>query len=169
MTWRSGPDIDRILARFPGPVTLNASRRKWSAILLFSALFAVGGIWELLDGDAKGWFVFAVFGSSAIVAATAMLPGANALTLKGDCFETTSLFRGNRVRWNDVSGFTVISFASKLVGYDHAGMDTRRLAKANTALFGRNAGLPDTYGLSHEQLASLMTRWRDRALPNETE
>ena len=48
-------------------------------------------------------------------------------------------------------------------------MTSRRLAKANAAFFGRNAGLPDTYGLSPEQLALLMTRWRDRALPDETQ
>ena len=71
-----------MLAQFPGPVTLNASRRKWSVIFLFSAMFAVGGLWELLDGDPKGWFVFAVFGLSSMVAATAMRAGSQRIDIE---------------------------------------------------------------------------------------
>jgi hypothetical protein len=38
------------------------------------------------------------------------------------------------------------------------------LAQFNTGVTGRNAGLPETYGLKPEALAELMTRWRERAL-----
>jgi len=40
----------------------------------------------------------------------------------------------------------------------------RTVAKLNVSLVGRNAGLPDTYGLSADVLADLMDRWRDRAV-----
>jgi hypothetical protein len=37
-------------------------------------------------------------------------------------------------------------------------------AKLNTALTGHAAGLPDTYGFSADELAALMTQWRNRAV-----
>lgn len=106
-------DIDRVPAQFPGPVTLHSSRLKWSVVFLLSALFTVGGVWQWLDGDRNGLFVFGFFGLSSIIAATVMLPGARALILSGDAFETKTLFRGNRSRWRDVSGFTVVSFQAE--------------------------------------------------------
>ncbi len=39
----------------------------------------------------------------------------------------------------------------------------RTISAINTALAGRNAALPDTYGFSVDELAELMQRWRDRA------
>ena len=38
------------------------------------------------------------------------------------------------------------------------------LASVNVGLTGRNSALPDTYGLSTEDLASIMESWRGRAL-----
>jgi hypothetical protein len=38
------------------------------------------------------------------------------------------------------------------------------VAKLNAAVAGYAAGLPDTYGLSADELAALMTSWRSRAL-----
>jgi len=160
-------EIDSILARFPGPVTLDASRRKWALVLLGSALFAAGGVWMLVDGEAKGWFVFAVFGPGTIVAAVALLPGACALTLDQDGFETTTLFRRSRWDWRGVTGFNVISVPKTLVGFDHSGLNERRVAQLNAAVFGSSAALPDTYGLRSENLALLMALWRDRAMAGE--
>ena len=34
----------------------------------------------------------------------------------------------------------------------------------NVGIVGRNAALPDTYGLSADDLAQLMAQWRERAL-----
>jgi hypothetical protein len=34
----------------------------------------------------------------------------------------------------------------------------------NRKLSGRNCALPDTFGLSAEDLANLMNAWRDRAI-----
>ena len=55
------------------------------------------------------------------------------------------------------------SNSQHMVGYD----DDRLKgfgAKFSRDKIGRNAALPDTYGLSHEELARLMTEWHERAL-----
>jgi hypothetical protein len=38
------------------------------------------------------------------------------------------------------------------------------MAKLNAAVAGHAGGLPDTYGLSADELAALMTRWCNRAV-----
>jgi hypothetical protein len=52
-----------------------------------------------------------------------------------------------------------------MVGFDNRLVAGQVLAKANVALTGRNGALPDTYGgLTVEDLARLMSLWRERAV-----
>jgi len=77
--------VDELLERFPGPITLHPSQRKWLAILAGCAVFV---------------------GTQA----------------------------------------------------------QRALARANVGLVGRKSALPDTYGMTAEDLARLMSVWRRKAL-----
>ena len=159
--------VDLILSRFPGPVTLYPSRIKWLLVLLGCGLFTVAGLWIVSQGTPSGWFPLGFFGSGSVVAALMLLPGAGALTLDGDGFRVTSLFRSGSSRWQDVTGFESVSLprsSQRLVGYDNINMAGWKLAKLNVAITGRNCALSDTYGLSADDLAWLMTLWRDRAV-----
>jgi hypothetical protein len=96
-----------------------------------------------------------------------LLPGAGGLTLDRNGFQVTSLFRSSSSRWQDVSGFEPASIPpslQKLVVYDDVNVAGRKIANLNVALIGRNAALPDTYGLTADDLARLMMTWRDRAV-----
>ena len=160
-------DAHDILARFPGPVTLVPSRRKWLLVLLACAGFTAIAVWMVASGNLMGWFVLAFFGPGAVLAFVALLPGASALKLDQTGFETTNLFRRQSFRWQDASGFEaarVPPSAHNLVVFDHANAAARTIGKLNVGLVGRNAGLPDTYGLSASALAFLMIRWRAQAL-----
>jgi hypothetical protein len=163
-------DPAELLARFPGPVTLYPSRRKWLLVLAGGAALAAGGALMIRGGDAKGWFVLIFFTAVALTAAVVMLPGASALTLDRDGFEAINLFRRSRTRWQDASGFTAASIPpaqQRLVVYDDARASTWRVAKVNVAITGRNASLPDTYGRSADELAELMAAWRASALARD--
>ena len=95
-----------------------------------------------------------------------LLPGAGALTLDQEGFQTTSLFRRYHSRWHDTAGLEVVSVPpsfQKMVVYDDAKATGKAMAKLSAALAGHNAGLPDTYGLSADDLARLMNQWRARA------
>jgi hypothetical protein len=160
-------DISQILSRFPGPVTLYPSRRKWLLVFTGGALFAVGGVWMVKSGDATGWFPLIFFLLVALVAAVAMLPGAGALMLDREGFQITNLFRRHRTPWRDAVHFTASSIPparQRWVVYDDVSQSTKPVAKINVAIIGRNAALPDTYGLSPDDLGQLMTQWRERAL-----
>jgi hypothetical protein len=155
---------DEILSRFPGPMMLYPSRRKWLLILLTCVAFVAIGIW-MSSETPKGWFVLAFFGACLVIAAVVLLPGAAALKLDREGFETTKLFCRYSVRWQDATGFEAARIAGNdMVVYDDRNATGRAIASLNVALVGRNAGLPDTYALPAEVLASLMARWRERAV-----
>jgi len=125
----------------------------------------------IASGDTSGWFVVIFFGLGAIVAALAMLPGAGALMLDSDGFEVTNLFRHHRSHWQDTDGFAAARIPPArhlMVVYDDATQSAKSLARINIAIVGRNAGLPDTYGLSADDLARLMAQWRERAVGQRT-
>jgi hypothetical protein len=154
-----------ILAGFPGPVTLHPSLRRWGLIFAGSALFAIGGEWMIRSGAFGGWLVLIFFGAVTVVAAVAMLPGAGALTLDATGFEVISLYRRSRTRWQEASDFTAVRIPpsrQRFVVFNNRQVN-RKLARINTFIAGRNASLPDTYGLSPDDLARVMTQWRERA------
>ena len=157
---------EAILAQFPGPVKLYPSRRKWLLLLLFSAVLTAGGVHMVATAEPRGWAVLIFFGVGTIVSAVMLMPGAGGLTLDRDGFTITSLFRANRSRWQNVTGFQAISvpFSPKaMVGFDDITAKGKALAEVNTAMAGRSGALPDTYGFAVEELVRLMAQWRERA------
>jgi hypothetical protein len=137
-------------------------------LLLFGcAVFDAIGIEMVAEGAPWGWPGLIFFGLCTIIAAVMLLPGAASLELDRDGFQTTSLFRRRQTRWQDVSEFEPVSIPpamQKMVAYDDVKVAGRAVARFNIALASRNAGLPDTYGLSAAELAHVMTQWRERAL-----
>ena len=159
--------IDAILSRFPGPVTLYPSRKKWLFVLLTGGVLTFGGYLMISDGESSGWFVLVFFAAVAIVAVMMLLPGAGGLTLDRNGFRGTSLFRSFSSRWQDVRDFEPVSIPPSLqtlVGYDDLNLAEKKIAKLSVAIAGHNAALPDTYGLSADDLARLMMLWQDRAI-----
>lgn len=157
--------VNSIVARFPGPVALYPSRKKWLLLLLLAAVFTAGGVGMVSNKEPWGWFVLIFFGSGLVISATTLLPGADGLVLDADGFQVTSLFRKHRSRWQDVTRFEPIAVPyarQKMVGFDDATAG-RTITAINTALSGHNAALPDAYGFSVDELAELMRRWRERA------
>jgi len=166
---------DAILARFPGPVILRVNRLKMLALLAGSLAFVVCGILLIVfvnddaEAVAAGMACVLFFGACAIAGAVMLLPGAGSLTLDAGGLEVCSLFRRNRIAWPQASRFTVAALSlpggnkKPMVGYDHDGL-TGYGAEFSRDAIGRNAALPDGYGLPLEDLARLLTEWRERAL-----
>jgi hypothetical protein len=134
-------------------------------LLAVSLIFVATGVLMVRDGEGIGWFVLGFFGLCALVFALQLLPGTSRLRLDQNGFTVTSLFRSSTVRWSEVARFFVAQVGGRaMVCWDYAGAvphstASRRLSRA---LAGVEAGLPDTYGLSAEALASLLEDWRQR-------
>lgn len=165
---------DALLAHFPGPITLRVNRLKMLGMLAISLTFVATGIFLIVfvKGDPEAFIAgiasVLFFGACALVAAVMLLPGAGSLTLDIKGLEVCSLFRRNRIAWPHASAFIATSLSlpdgkKPMVGYDHDGLKGPGADFSRNAI-GRNAALPDTYGLPTEELARLLTAWRERAL-----
>ena len=160
-------EAELILSRFPGPVKLYSSRRKWLRLLFTCSLLAVAGLLMVLYGISGGWFFLVVFGVLSIISVAMLLPGASSLELDQEGFEVTRFYQRHRAHWQEVKRFEAfLQYRSteKMVIYDDVRSPDTLLVRVNKALAGHNAFLPDTYGLSGDELAWLMGQWRQRAI-----
>lgn len=168
-------DVDTLLSRFPGPLTLRPSRLKWSLVLAILLLAAAGALFSALAGDAEGWVVLILLLCLTAIPVLMMLPSATVLTLDAEGFEAIQFFRRQRARWKDVSGFEAISYRirwsrASFVLYDDMTRKATLLRSSDAkkrlgaAAPDHNAMLPDTYGMKAEHLVELMRRWQERAL-----
>jgi hypothetical protein len=164
--------VDALLARFPGPVRLGASRLTFLGLLAVSAAFVALCVYLLqygrlsASGEMKAWIGVALFGTGMLISALMLLPGAGSLTLNQHGFERVTLFMHFRTPWQRVNNISVVDIPVRRARMRLVGYDDSELPPDNTSrqLSGRNAALPDSYGLRHEELAALMQEWRLRAL-----
>lgn len=178
------PEAEDIVARFPGPITLVPSRKKWwtlagaGASVASVSTFAI--IYSLfhLHGDTRAdaevtlrWSTFCsfVFVCIFIVNVLNLRTGASFLRLDARGFTTASPFLGKRVfRWSDVTDFDALyyeKYSYSTVVFKAATPRPGILVKINTVLArGRNDWLPDTYGFEASDLVWLMTTWQSSAL-----
>src|SRR6266403_3423336 len=94
-----------VIDAYPGPVTLRAPSRKWLVPLATSVVFGAFGVEMLFDppnlpgADLVAWFIIVASSLCTLVCAVMLHPGASRLTLSGDGFEVSRLFRGRRSLW----------------------------------------------------------------------
>jgi hypothetical protein len=164
-----GNDSIAILTRFPGPVKLHQSHKQVLQVLALFAIFVLGGATMIRGGFAHGWLV--LVGSvvaSVLLAALLILRATHSITFDSDGFETARLFNRPRRRWRDVSDFVAADMPppgrQRFVLYNSASIGSPRVSKIAMAAAGRNTILPGTFGLTADELAWLMTQWRERAL-----
>jgi hypothetical protein len=148
-------------------VVLRSSRLKWLALLLASLLFVLVGVlisYAAPNGRVGGVLVIGVFSLTAVLTVAQLLaPGR--IELSPDGFTVYGLGTRRTTPWSEVNSFSTArtSALSKIVTVNPA--DSRSLGQAGAAVrkaIGFNRALPDTYGLSAEDLASLMSEWQMR-------
>jgi hypothetical protein len=129
-------------------------------------LMAVG-VWLILAGEWFGWLAAIFFGLCAIVLAATLLPNSSYLQIGPEGFAIRSLYRTQSFRWSDVGPFVVRRFKNgQMVMFDFSEeySQQRRLRELSKALAGHDGGLVDSYGLSHDDLAALLNRYREAAI-----
>jgi len=145
------------------PLLLRPNRGKWLPVVLGSLGFVLAGVWLM---DAHTWVAsmsIAFFGLCFLVSVVQLLPGAAYLRLSPDGFTVCSLFREHTIRWADVKEFSVGRvLLHKMVMFNFEGSAgsfprSQSLRSLNVKLCGFEAGLPDTYGLPHNELAALLS------------
>jgi hypothetical protein len=146
-------------------VTLVSSRSKWwvfvGAGVGFAAVLLVN-----FSGNTSAMIMATLSVLVAVAGAAMLLPGSNSLQLDAQGFQVTHFFRATHYRWSDVSDFGVHSFgqSGEVVAFKMTDAPRNVWGKINASLLGeRNTYLPDTYGMTAEDLARLMTARQSRA------
>lgn len=150
------------------PVTLAPSRKPWLLMAIGGGVLCAGSLLgAIFGGDTAAILLAALFGCCAALGAIMLLPGANSLRLDADGFSVEHLFRTKQYRWSEVSGFAVRNvgqYDDKLVSFDTTAEVRRSLwDKINGALIGKSGHLPSTYGMPADDLAELVTAWKNSA------
>ncbi len=171
------PDVDAVLARFPGPVRLTAAKGMIQFVMIGGLIFEflLGRSLYTGEGDNPVALVSVMIVMLAPILRSAVLmvrPDGLALTLNREGFTVNYLLRAKTRAWGEVGDFTVsTSRRFDLTVYNdrsrNAGMFDRVMARLRKARFGRDAVLPDTYRLGSDRLAKLMTLWQQRALSKQ--
>ena len=147
------------------PVLLRASRKKHLLFLLVSIAFVAIGVMMVRDGEPMGYFCSGFFALGAVVFVINMLPNASYLRLDETSFTFCSLFRAHTVPWAAIQEFGVFTIRLKrMVAWNFVPGYTgsARLQDLSRAVSGFDAALPDTYGLSANDLVEKMAALHDR-------
>ncbi len=134
-------------------------------LLLGSALFVAGGIWLWPRKPVIGGLAVLVFGFAAIVLAVCLHPRSAFLTLTSEGFTFAALFRKNYVAWSTVQSFATVRIGlNRMVGWNYVPefRESTSVRRANLAMTGIEAALPDTYGMTADELCALMNEVRER-------
>jgi hypothetical protein len=145
---------------------LSASRTKWLAILLICAAYVAMGLLILPKQPSVAWAI-AFFGLCGLSAFVTLLPGSTYLRLTREGYEQRALFRTWKQSWQQIERFQAYRKPTswrRYVGiiYDPSYKGRRRARRLNRSLAGVDDALPNTYGLSADELANLMNEWLNR-------
>ena len=147
------------------PVLLRASRKKHLLFLLVSIAFVAIGVMMVRDGEPMGYFCGGFFALGAIVFVINMLPNASYLRLDEESFTFCSLFRAHTVPWAAIQEFGLVTIRFKRMvawNFVEGYVTNMRLQDLSRAISGFDAALPDTYGLSANDLVEKMAALHDR-------
>ena len=151
----------------PETMTLKPDRLRWLLVFAISAVFVAIAVWigpeePVLFYGAGGFFLLC-----GLIAAPLMIGVGSSLVLDCKGFACRTLFRTFRRRWRDCSAFHPVTTGfRKYVGFSAQEHEAAhpRMAAANRAMIGATGMLPETYGLSAEELSDLMNSFRARAM-----
>lgn len=151
------------LMRFPGPLRLYPPRLAYLAGVPIGLFFLVLSF----SYEHRGAFLTGVLLSCFAILSSilSVSPLANSLTLREDGFEVRFSFRGMTFSWDQAHDFAAMDFG----GQQQVMFRNDTVSSAGADEYGgRNAAMGRTYGMSAEQLAELMSQWRERAIASRT-
>ncbi|CAN5882011.1 hypothetical protein BH23ACT11_BH23ACT11_23670 [soil metagenome] len=148
---------------------LKPSRARTFALLAGSGVLTAASVYITLSGETPawfGWFVASFFGLCTLVFLVLLLPGSAYLKVTPEGFTICSLFRSSTYSWMAVESFKAgeIGLNNNGVVFDfsreYEGQELGR--DIASSLAGHEGALPDTYGMSPEDLAEFLNRCRRR-------
>jgi len=118
----------------------------------------------ITSGDSRGWFVAAFFTFCTLVFTLVLLPGSAYLELGPDGITVCTFYQRDSWRWADVASFDIARIGSNtrmvVIKFAPAYPKARRARRFAEFLTGHEGALPDSYGLSVEDLVALLNTYK---------
>jgi hypothetical protein len=156
--------------QIPQYLKLRSSKKKHVQIFVICLVFVACGVWMTQDKDIfyciVGWISVVFFGAGVPIAGIHLfVPSRSYMELSNKGFTICTFFRKYFYRWDEISniGVGVISF-NKMVLFNFSEKFKRAKGTRKVLRFisGAEAGFHDTFGLKAEELAKLMTEFKNR-------
>ena len=174
-TGQARRQVDALLAKFPGPVTLHVTLNRRLTGLVFGVCGTALFIWFWMTPDRYRWYdwimepVGILFFAGLTIRAVILLifPAHASLTLDADGFKINHVFHHIRRSWRDVSDFGVEERYWRHGKLRHVMYDVLDDTVARRGTKKKAHYVPEFYGrprLHGEALARLLNAWRRRAL-----
>jgi hypothetical protein len=175
MTAILSQEAQDVLARFPNPVRLWPSARRYTYVLLGASAFALVGFWMLNDGIEEGRARQIISGgllAAVILAVTAnlmaLIRGQIYVALDAEHFTwSLGLGRTCRLRWKDIRGFYAKTHRFTTTVYWDDLTASPRIWHVLPEIFWKLGIRPDLYGFTGDDLAALLNAWRARAIRDQ--
>lgn len=148
-------------------LVLRANPRRPIIMLVGSAVFLVFGIFMIKVGELRGYMVAGPSVFFFVVYAINIITGTPRLLLTRDGFAIQNPMNSYSYKWNEVDSFSVDFLKGlklKTVVFTLSPNCKKRLTERAgiRAITGHEGVLPNNYGMSPENLADLMNKWRGR-------
>lgn len=156
-------------------IILKPKKIKTIGFLLLSCLFVVLAFSLLDEKPFIRWISIVFFGLGVIIFIIQLLPGSTYLKLTHEGFEVKNLFRSNFTKWAEINAFRIgivpidiywndfhfwWDWNKKMVLFDYK--KTRKGNFNSKDVFDNQEALPDSYGMSVEELVQLMNEWKSK-------
>jgi hypothetical protein len=159
-----------MLEEIPKYLKLTPSKKKGILFLMVCLIFVVIGVWMTQSKNATdrlmGWIGVILFGAGLlIIEIQIFVPSCSYLELNDKGFTMCSLFRKHFFGWDEISDFgTGVIGHNKMVFFNFSEKydKSKKLRNANKFICGAEGALHDTFGLKAEELAMLMTEFKNR-------
>jgi len=140
----------------PETLYLAPSRVRWIFVVVMSAIIVGGNLYVVATQGASALALLAaIFTVTGLAAAVQLMPGSSGLWLDRKGFTFRMFWIDRRREWDEVSPVLSSQVGLlQMVGYSRKGDPPNKPREV----------LPDTYGISANELAFTMNRWRERAL-----
>lgn len=132
--------------------------------LVLPLLLTAVGIWMVLYKNAiLGWIATIFFGLGVVIAFINLLPNASYLKLYKDGFEFCTMYKKDRYNWDDIQSFSTGTANFKTMvtfNFAESFQKYKTMRKVSAKIGGKEGALPDTYGLTANELAYLMNEYK---------
>lgn len=145
-----------LAAELPETLYLPPSRARWVFVVVFSIIIVSVNVFVLATQNAPALGILAaIFTITGIASGAQLIPGSAGLWLDRRGFTFRMFWYDRRREWKEITPILSSQVGLlQMVGYNRASDKPNQPREV----------LPDTYGISANELADLMNHWRDTAI-----